>query len=154
VHRDTPRNHSCRRGPTAASPNCGAGNSGSVAGGAGYVQRLFEDPDFSAKALVNAAIRVVDCRRPDCATSCSQCINDYSNQAYWDVFDRLPVLAWLPRTSFGRDPAAIPCAGTGNSGQGNQLFRAERAIKRSFSAYAFCRFGSGRSRIRSSRPGI
>jgi hypothetical protein len=69
--------------------------SDAVAGGAGYVQRLFEDPDFSARALVSAAIRVVDCRRPDCATSCSQCINDYSNQAYWDVFDRLPVLAWL-----------------------------------------------------------
>ncbi len=69
--------------------------SDAVAGGAGYVQRLFEDPDFSARALVRAAIRVVDCRRPECATSCSQCINDYSNQAYWDVFDRLPVLAWL-----------------------------------------------------------
>jgi hypothetical protein len=69
--------------------------SDAVAGGAGYVQRLFEDPAFSAKALIGAAIRVVDCSRPDCATSCSKCMNDYSNQAYWDVFDRLPVLDWL-----------------------------------------------------------
>jgi ATP-dependent helicase YprA (DUF1998 family) len=69
--------------------------SDAVAGGAGYVQRLLEDPQFSARILVNAAIRVVDCRRADCATSCSQCINDYSNQMYWDVFDRWPVLAWL-----------------------------------------------------------
>ncbi len=69
--------------------------SDAVAGGAGYVQRLFEDPEFSARSLINAAIRVVDCRRPDCATSCAQCLNDYSNQTYWDVFDRLPVLQWL-----------------------------------------------------------
>ncbi|MDA9478896.1 hypothetical protein XI03_31295 [Bradyrhizobium sp. CCBAU 65884] len=69
--------------------------SDAVAGGAGYVQRLLEDPQFSARALVNAAIRVVDCRRTECATSCSQCMNDYSNQVYWDIFDRLPVLSWL-----------------------------------------------------------
>jgi hypothetical protein len=69
--------------------------SDAVAGGAGYVQRLFEDPDFSARSLIDAAIRVVDCRRSDCATSCAQCLNDYSNQTYWDVFDRLPVLEWL-----------------------------------------------------------
>jgi len=69
--------------------------SDAVAGGAGYVQRLFEQPEFSARALIDAAIRAVDCRRPECATSCSQCLNDYSNQIYWDVFDRLPVLDWL-----------------------------------------------------------
>jgi len=69
--------------------------SDAVAGGAGYVQRLFEESQFSAKALVSAAIRVLDCARSECATSCSQCINDYSNQAYWDVFDRLPVLEWM-----------------------------------------------------------
>jgi hypothetical protein len=69
--------------------------SDAVAGGAGYVQRLFEDSDFSAKALVGAAIQVLDCPRSQCATSCSKCINDYSNQAYWDVFDRFPVLVWL-----------------------------------------------------------
>lgn len=69
--------------------------SDAVAGGAGYVQRLFEDSKFSATALIGAATRVLDCSRPDCATSCSQCLNDYSNQAYWDVFDRLPVLTWL-----------------------------------------------------------
>jgi hypothetical protein len=69
--------------------------SDAVAGGAGYVQRLFEDPEFSARALVSTVIGVLNCRRPECATSCSHCINDYSNQAYWDIFDRLPVLGWL-----------------------------------------------------------
>ena len=69
--------------------------SDAVAGGAGYVQRLFDDPKFSAKALIRAAAKVLDCRRPECATSCAQCLNDYSNQIYWDVFDRLPALAWL-----------------------------------------------------------
>jgi ATP-dependent helicase YprA (DUF1998 family) len=69
--------------------------SDAVAGGAGYVQRLLEEPQFSARALLTAAIRAVDCPRTDCATSCSQCINDYSNQMYWDVFDRRPVLEWL-----------------------------------------------------------
>lgn len=69
--------------------------SDAVAGGAGYVQRLFEDPDFSAAELIGAAIGVLDCPRAECASSCSQCLNDYSNQAYWDLFDRFPALAWL-----------------------------------------------------------
>jgi hypothetical protein len=69
--------------------------SDSVAGGAGYVRRLFEHPRFSARELVKEAITVVDCKRQDCATSCSQCLNDYSNQTYWDAFDRRPVLDWL-----------------------------------------------------------
>ncbi|MBA4130091.1 MAG: hypothetical protein C0519_01560 [Hyphomicrobium sp.] len=69
--------------------------SDAVAGGAGYVQRIIEDPTFSAKALVEAAIGVLDCPRQECASSCSQCLNDYSNQAYWDVFNRHPVLTWL-----------------------------------------------------------
>lgn len=69
--------------------------SDAVAGGAGYVQRLFEDPKFSGRSLVAAAVNVLDCSRPNCATSCSHCLNDYSNQAYWDVFDRVPALGWL-----------------------------------------------------------
>lgn len=69
--------------------------SDAVAGGAGYVQRLFEDSKFSAHALVSATIGILDCPRKECASSCSQCLNDYSNQQYWDVFDRMPVLAWL-----------------------------------------------------------
>ena len=84
--------------------------SDAIAGGAGYVQRLFEDPDFSARKLVDAVIRVVDCRRPDCATSCAQCLNDYSNQTYWDVFDRLPVLEWLKavKSDIADRPAHAP----------------------------------------------
>lgn len=69
--------------------------SDAVAGGAGYVQRLFEDPRFSGRSLVAAAVKVLDCGRESCATSCSHCLNDYSNQAYWDVFDRMPALSWL-----------------------------------------------------------
>lgn len=69
--------------------------SDAVAGGAGYVQRLLDDPKFSARALLNAAIRTLDCPRSECASSCSQCLNDYSNQVFWDVFDRLPALEWL-----------------------------------------------------------
>lgn len=69
--------------------------SDAVAGGAGYVQRLLDDPKFSARALLSAAILALDCPRKECASSCSQCLNDYSNQVYWDVFDRLPALDWL-----------------------------------------------------------
>lgn len=69
--------------------------SDAVAGGAGYVQRLFEDSSYSARSLVDVAIRLLDCRRPNCATSCSQCLNEYSNQTFWDVFDRHSVLEWL-----------------------------------------------------------
>ncbi len=89
--------------------------SDAVAGGAGYVQRLLEDPAFSARALLSAAIRALDCPREECASSCSQCLNDYSNQAYWDVFDRLPALHWLKailaqeslRPSYAPDAAVL-----------------------------------------------
>jgi ATP-dependent helicase YprA (DUF1998 family) len=68
--------------------------SDSVAGGAGYVRRLFEHPRFSARELAQAAISILNCPQ-GCATSCSKCLNDYANQVYWDVFDRRPALEWL-----------------------------------------------------------
>ena len=70
--------------------------SDAVPGGAGYCRRLFDEPRFSARALIGRAVAVLDCPRGDaCESSCSRCLNDYSNQAQWDRFDRHPVLAWL-----------------------------------------------------------
>lgn len=70
--------------------------SDAVPGGAGYCRRLFDEPRFSARALIGRSVAVLDCPRGDaCESSCSRCLNDYSNQAQWDRFDRHPVLAWL-----------------------------------------------------------
>ena len=65
-----------------------------VAGGAGYVRRLCGAGHLSALQLIDAAIAVLDCPE-GCASSCSKCLNDYGNQAYWDEFDRTTVLPWL-----------------------------------------------------------
>ncbi|MCY4207195.1 MAG: helicase-related protein [Roseovarius sp.] len=68
----------------------------SVAGGAGYCRRLLDDSRFSARVLLGRAIALLDCPRgSDCETSCSRCLNDYSNQVHWDQFDRNPALNWL-----------------------------------------------------------
>lgn len=94
--------------------------SDSVPGGAGYCRRLLDDSRFSARVLVGAAVAVLDCPRGSaCETSCSRCLNDYSNQVHWDQFDRHPVLHWLrgllaessPRPSHAPE-AAIPVAQT------------------------------------------
>ena len=70
--------------------------SDSVPGGAGYCRRLLDDSRFSARVLLGRAIAVLDCPRGSaCETSCSRCLNDYSNQVHWDQFDRHPVLNWL-----------------------------------------------------------
>ena len=70
--------------------------SDSVSGGAGYCRRLIDDARFSARALFGRALTVLDCPRGDaCETSCSRCLNDYSNQLYWDQFVRRPALDWL-----------------------------------------------------------
>ena len=65
-------------------------------GGAGYVRRLIDEDKFSANALLNEAIDILDCPRGDaCSTSCNKCLNDYSNQQYWDKFDRNLGADWL-----------------------------------------------------------
>ena len=65
-------------------------------GGAGYCRRLLEEPRFSGRALISRTLAVLDCPRGDaCETSCKHCLNDYSNQALWDKFNRNPVLLWL-----------------------------------------------------------
>ncbi len=94
--------------------------SDSVPGGAGYCRRLLSESRFSARVLLGQAIANLDCSRGlDCETSCSRCLNDYSNQAHWDRFDRLPVLRWLRRLLAESSPrpshvpkAAIPTAQT------------------------------------------
>jgi ATP-dependent helicase YprA (DUF1998 family) len=94
--------------------------SDSVPGGAGYCRRLLVDSRFSARVLLGQVISVLDCPRGTaCETSCSRCLNDYSNQAHWDQFDRRPVLEWLrgllaeatPRPSHAPD-STVPVAQT------------------------------------------
>ena len=94
--------------------------SDAVPGGAGYCRRLLEEPRFSGRGMISQALAMLDCPRGDvCETSCSRCLNDYSNQALWDKFDRQPVLSWLrtlleksaPRPAHAPD-AAVPVART------------------------------------------
>jgi hypothetical protein len=63
-----------------------------VAGGAGYCVRLAEA--VSVKELLGEAVRRLDCAA-DCASACTVCLCDYSNQAHWDQLNRRPVQAWL-----------------------------------------------------------
>jgi hypothetical protein len=90
-------------------------------GGAGYVRRLLEEPRFSARTLLAEALALLDCPRgPDCTTSCNKCLNDYSNQQWWDVFDRHAAARWLeglvtrsaPRPSHAPE-ASVPVAPLG-----------------------------------------
>ena len=70
--------------------------SDSTPGGAGYVRRLIEEPNFSARILVARALEILDCPRAGaCSTSCNKCLNDYSNQQFWDSFDRNLAASWL-----------------------------------------------------------
>ena len=62
-----------------------------VGGGAGYCKRLSE---LSVSRLLESARRRFECPR-DCASSCTSCLNDYSNQRIWDQLDRTGVQAWL-----------------------------------------------------------
>ncbi len=65
----------------------------SVSGGAGYATRLTQEDGFLARDLLLSARALLACENPDCATSCTRCLNDYSNQRYWPEFDRRPALA-------------------------------------------------------------
>ncbi|MEA5160991.1 DEAD/DEAH box helicase [Cereibacter johrii] len=66
-----------------------------VSGGAGYATRLTQEDGFRATDLLMAARDVLACPNPDCVTSCTRCLNDYSNQRLWGDFDRRPALAWV-----------------------------------------------------------
>ncbi len=68
----------------------------STPGGAGYARRLIDEPRYSARRLLSKALEILDCERGEkCQTSCVRCLNDYSNQAYWDRFNRHSSLKWL-----------------------------------------------------------
>ncbi|MHA6692286.1 DEAD/DEAH box helicase [Devosia sp. A449] len=67
----------------------------SVSGGAGYATRLTSDSGYHARDLLLAARRVLACSNPDCVSSCTHCLNDYSNQRHWPEFERRPALAWI-----------------------------------------------------------
>lgn len=68
--------------------------SDNVAGGAGYVRRLCQEPSFEMSKILEQTKNVLDCNA-DCQVSCSQCLNSYSNQSYWEDFKRLDVFVWL-----------------------------------------------------------
>jgi hypothetical protein len=65
-------------------------------GGAGYARRLVEESRFSARLLLLEAINKLDCEK-DCQTTCVHCLNDYSNQIWWDRMDRHLSRSWLER---------------------------------------------------------
>jgi superfamily II DNA/RNA helicase len=56
----------------------------SIAGGAGYAVRLYEKPILEILRYVRTQLMCPS----DCSTGCMNCICDYTNQAYWDVFKR------------------------------------------------------------------
>ncbi len=63
-----------------------------VAGGAGYCVRL--KTEISANNFLQTTAKDLDCP-VGCASACSACLCDYSNQPFWDQLDRTPVLKWL-----------------------------------------------------------
>lgn len=65
-------------------------------GGAGYARRLVEESRFSARRLLLEAIKKLDCEK-DCQTTCIHCLNDYSNQIWWDRMDRHLSRTWLEK---------------------------------------------------------
>lgn len=67
----------------------------SVSGGAGYATRITREEGYLARDLLMAARDILSCPNTDCVTSCTRCLNDYSNQRHWPDFDRRPALAWI-----------------------------------------------------------
>jgi hypothetical protein len=74
-----------------------------VSGGAGYATRLTRDEGFTMRDLLRAARGILACPNPDCETSCTRCLNDYSNQRLWPEFDRVPALDWIEAILTERD---------------------------------------------------
>lgn len=64
----------------------------SVPGGAGYSVRL--NDDILVDELLKVVRKRLDCPN-GCTSSCRVCLCDYSNQRFWDFFDRKTVLEWL-----------------------------------------------------------
>ncbi len=59
-----------------------------AAGGTGYSYRLGENTT-QLIALLKSRLTC------DCTSGCRKCLADYSNQKWWDNFDRVSVLTWL-----------------------------------------------------------
>ena len=66
-----------------------------VAGGAGYTTRLTTDRRFTMRDILLAVSDILNCSNRNCITSCTRCLNDYSNQRNWQDFERLPALSWV-----------------------------------------------------------
>ncbi len=66
-----------------------------VSGGAGYATRLTREDGYRARDILLEARKILDCENQNCVTSCTRCLNDYSNQKYWAEFERRPALAWI-----------------------------------------------------------
>lgn len=62
-----------------------------VAGGAGYAIRLYEKPILEILKFVQ---RQLECPE-DCTTGCRQCLCDYTNQTFWDMFKRIDALNFI-----------------------------------------------------------
>ena len=60
-----------------------------VPGGAGYVQTLKQHSMIGT--LLRSASEKLKC---DCLTGCRKCLRTYSNQIFWDQFERDPALRW------------------------------------------------------------
>lgn len=63
----------------------------SVAGGAGYSAKLFEK---SVKDIFEYIIKQLTCP-DDCENGCRSCLCDYTNQLYWDIFERKDALKFI-----------------------------------------------------------
>lgn len=64
-----------------------------IPGGAGYCSRIGE-PGFSFDRLIRLALKHLDCPS-NCEAGCRSCLYDYSNQRWWDDFERKQALSWL-----------------------------------------------------------
>jgi len=65
-------------------------------GGAGYARKLVEESRFSTRKLLLEALDKLDCEMK-CQSTCVHCLNDYSNQIWWDRMDRHISREWLER---------------------------------------------------------
>src|SRR5680860_310407 len=64
-----------------------------VPGGAGYCAKL-GSPPCGHQLLLEQVRRRLDCPAA-CSNGCRQCLCDYSNQPYWDGFERTAALEWV-----------------------------------------------------------
>lgn len=110
--------------------------SDSVAGGAGYVDKL---RDFGALRLVKATGELLDCRQ-HCSNGCSSCLRSYTNQFYWDSLRRRPVQEYIKNLLAFKTADSLASEGAVDINHSNFLQLLDDAtditwINRSFSAF-------------------